>query len=156
MNKFKKIGFYLFTILLIIIDQIVKLNIINNIENLPIEIINNILWFTYCENTGIAFSIGNGNVLIFIILNILLIIGLIFYYEKNKQDFNIVSKISISCVIAGGIGNLIDRIYRGFVVDFIDINKLFNFAIFNIADIYITIGILGLAIFYLKQCIQEK
>ena len=57
-------------------------------------------------------------------------------------------------VIAGGIGNLIDRIFRGFVVDFIDINQLFNFAIFNVADIYIVVGIIGLAINFLIRGVQ--
>ena len=79
----------------------------------------------------------------------------IFYFEKNRSEFKgKLSKIFFTMVIAGGIGNLIDRIFRGFVVDFIDINQLFNFAIFNVADIYVTVAAVFfviMGVFYYKE-----
>ena len=67
--------------------------------------------------------------------------------EKNKAQFKgILSKIFFTMVIAGGVSNLLDRIFRGYVVDFIDVSDLFSFAIFNVADIFIVVGIIGLAI----------
>ncbi len=156
MNKLKKFSFYYIIIILVIIDQITKFAITKNLDNLPSIIIKDVLKFSYCENTGVAFSMGDGNIVIFIILNIILISGLIFYYEKNKTDFSVSTKICISGVIAGGFSNLLDRIFRGFVVDFIDINQLFRFPIFNVADIFIVIGILGICCFYIAEVWHVK
>ena len=151
----KKANIYLGVIALIAIDQIVKVLIINNIKYKTITIIKGILNFSYCENRGVAFSFGNGRVPLFIVINFIIIGGLIFYFEKNRSEFKgKLSKRFFTMVIAGGIGNLIDRIFRGFVVDFIDINQLFNFAIFNVADIYIVVGIIGLAINFLIRGVQ--
>lgn len=147
MEILKRIKVYICSIILVLVDQLVKLAIIMNIKNDSITIIKGILKFTYCENKGVAFSLGNGHVPVFIIVNLLIICGLTFYYEKNKSEFkSFISKIFFTMVIAGGVSNLSDRIFRGFVVDFIDISELFNFAIFNVADIFIVVGIIGLAI----------
>ena len=151
LKKFKNFIVYGLAFIMIIFDQIIKLIVINNKGLLPKQIINNILSFTYCENRGVAFSLGEGNVALFIFLNILLISAVIFFYEKNKSKFNSLGKIFFSMTVAGGVSNLLDRIIRGFVVDFIDINQLFSFAIFNVADIFITVGVLGLAICYILK-----
>jgi len=155
-NKFKRIYIYLIAIILVGFDQIVKVLIVNNIDKFPIEIIKNLLQFNYCENRGVAFSIGNGNVILFVILNIILITSLIIYYEKNKKEFNKFSTSCILCIIAGGFSNLLDRIFRGYVIDFIDISYLFNFPVFNIADIFIVIGTFGLMFFYTYTLIKES
>ena len=149
MKKMKRISFYLEIIILVMIDQITKLAVINCMSDKTVTIIKGILNFSYCENKGIAFSIGNGHVPIFIIINMILISSLIFYYEKNRFELKGISKMFFTMVIAGGISNLIDRITRGFVVDFIDINELLDFAIFNVADIYIVIGVIGIALKYI-------
>ena len=126
MEKFKRISVYLGVLVLIIIDQVVKLGVINGMKDKSITIIKGILSFTYCENKGVAFSFGYGHVPLFIIINVLLIGGLIVYYEKNKSEFKcIISKIFFTMVIAGGTSNLLDRVIRGFVVDFIDVGELF-------------------------------
>ena len=147
MEKVKRISVYLWSAVLVVLDQVIKLGIISNIKGNSITIIKGILKFTYCENKGVAFSLGNGHVTVFIIVNLLIIGGLIFYYEKNKAQFKgILCKIFFTMVIAGGVSNLLDRIFRGYVVDFIDVSDLFGFAIFNVADIFIVVGIIGLAI----------
>lgn len=151
----KKVNLYLGVIALILIDQIVKALIMKFIKYKSVTIIKGILSFSYCENKGVAFSIGNGLVPLFIIINLLIICGLIYYFEKNRNEFKgKLNKIFFTMVIAGGFGNLIDRIFRGFVIDFIDINQLFNFAIFNIADIYIVVGIIGLAVNFLLHGVK--
>jgi signal peptidase II len=155
MDKIKKISVYIWAIILVLVDQIIKLKIIDTIKDKSITIIKGILSFTYCENKGVAFSIGNGHVPLFIVINLIIICGLTVYYEKNKQEFRgIISKIFFTMVIAGGISNLLDRVFRGFVIDFIDIGELFNFAIFNVADIFIVIGIVGLSLNFLFQGIK--
>ena len=138
---------YIWAAVLVAVDQIIKLEIINKLKYDSITIIKGILKFTYCENKGVAFSLGNGHVPVFIIVNLLIIGGLSFYYEKHKNEFKgILNKIFFTMVIAGGISNLLDRIFRGYVIDFIDTSDLFNFAIFNVADIFIVVGIIGLAL----------
>lgn len=147
MEKFKRVSAYLWSAVLVIVDQVIKLGVVSNIKNESITIIKGILRFTYCENKGVAFSLGNGHVPVFIVVNLLMICGLVFYYEKNKNDFKgLLNKIFFIMVIAGGVSNLLDRIFRGFVVDFIDVSELFSFAIFNVADIFIVAGIIGLAV----------
>ncbi len=147
---------YLTAVLLVIADQVIKLVVINNNQMLPKVIINGFLKFTYCENRGVAFSLGDGNVTLFVIINIVMILGLILFYEKEIKKYDKISKTFISMIIAGGISNLIDRMFRGFVVDFIDINDFFNFAIFNVADIFICLGVIGLGIWYIFKCNKEK
>lgn len=143
-NKLGKVKVYLCSVILVCIEQIVKKIVINNLNKFPIKVIENFITFNYCENRGVAFSLGSGNVFFFIILNVLLIGGLIFFYEKNKKEFNKFANFSIIFIIAGGVSNLLDRIFRGFVVDFIDISELFSFPVFNIADIFIVVGVIGL------------
>ena len=155
MEKIKKVSVYLWAVVLVLVDQVTKLAIINNIKDKSITIIKGILNFTYCENKGVAFSIGNGHVPVFIVVNLIIICGLTVYYEKNKDEFKgFLSKIFFTMVIAGGVSNLFDRIIRGFVIDFVDVSDFFNFAIFNVADIFIVIGIVGLALNFIFQGIK--
>lgn len=156
MNKLRKVSIYLWSIILVCIDQIAKVLVINNLDKFPMQVIKNFISFNYCENRGAAFSIGNGNVSLFIILNIILICGLIFYYEKHKKEFNKFSTFSIALVIASGFSNLLDRIFRGFVVDFIDVSELFSFPVFNIADIFIVVGVIGLMFSIIKSTERKK
>lgn len=129
-------------IFLITIDQLSK----NCLTNSQIEIIPNFLSLKYLENTGIAFGI-NLNMNSIILLNIIIIICLIWIIKKvyKTKYLN-----PILFILAGGIGNVIDRIAKGHVTDFIDVN-LFNFPTFNIADVYIVVGILILIIQNLKE-----
>lgn len=144
MKKLKRIGVYLCAGILVAIDQLIKLFVINNIKDNSITIIKGFLKFWYCENEGVAFSIGDGHVPVFIVVNIIIIVGLIIYYETNKKMYNQISKMFFTMVIAGGTSNLLDRIFRGYVVDFIDVNDFIDFAIFNVADIFIVCGIIGM------------
>ncbi|MBR3721029.1 MAG: signal peptidase II [Clostridia bacterium] len=144
MEKLKRISVYLWAVVLIVIDQLIKLLVINNIKDDSITIIKGFLKFWYCENEGVAFSIGDGHVPVFIVVNLIIIVGLIIYYEKNKGMYNLLSKMFFTMVIAGGTSNLLDRIVRGYVVDFIDVNEFIDFAVFNVADIFIVCGIIGM------------
>ena len=135
------------SIIFLIIDQITKILVVNSLvpgEN--IEIIKNIFSIIYTNNTGAAFSILLGK-RIFLIVVAILIIGILLYYiKKNKVDGKL-NIIAFSLIIGGSLGNLIDRIVRGYVVDFISI-KLgsYNFPIFNVADTLIVVGVFLLLI----------
>lgn len=136
----KKNLVYVFIIILIILsDQAIKNQVIINGNG---EILSNILKITYTENTGGAFNIGEGNINFLIIANIL-ILGILTFLSIH---LNKGLTLSISLIIAGGLGNLIDRIIRGFVVDYIDITNIISFPIFNLADIFIVIGTIILII----------
>ena len=128
------------------IDQIIKLLIVKNLYNSSTKIINGFLNFTYIENTGGAFGIGSNNILVFILINII-VIGIIFkLLVSRKDELNIISMISASMIISGGMGNLIDRIFRGYVVDYIDVSPLIKYPVFNFADIIIVLGVILLVI----------
>lgn len=138
-------------IIIILLDQLTKLILLNK----NITVIPGFIDFTYTENTGAAFGIGSNNIIMVIIVN-LIILGFIIKFLKdnsNKVDFSII--ISLILILSGAIGNLIDRLFRGFVIDFIDVN-IFNFPNFNIADISIVLGIFTLIVIITKQIIMEN
>lgn len=141
----KKIS--IISLAVILIDRIVKILVTNNFElNVRNEIINNFFYITNCHNYGAAFSLFSGNV-IFLIFITLIVLFLI-YREVKKSSINKVSSILYGLLLGGIIGNLFDRIFYGYVIDYLDF-KIFNldFAIFNIADMAIVIGALLLIIF---------
>ena len=95
--------------------------------------------FTYVENTGGAFGIGSNSLIAFILTNIIVIGIIIMLLIKKRDELSLTSIISASMIVAGGMGNLIDRIFRGHVIDYIDISPLFNYPVFNFADMCIVI-----------------
>jgi len=134
-------------ILLIAFDQWSKSWVRNNLIDSPMLLINNFLELNYQKNTGIAFSLLNDSALVLTMVNSSIIAGLIGWLISKKK----LSWIFVF-VIAGGIGNLIDRYTLGYVVDFI--NPLFiDFAVFNIADAYLNIGagLMLIRIFILRE-----
>ena len=133
---------YILIIILILIDQITKIIMINK----QIVIIPNVLNFTYIQNTGGAFGIGYINLIT--ILNFLVLVSLLIFLLKNIDKIKYI--IPYCLIISGGTSNLIDRIFRNYVIDFIDVN-LFNFPTFNIADICIIIGLFLVVVAVLKQ-----
>lgn len=135
------------SIIFIIIDQVSKIIVVNNLtNNKSIEVIKSFFYLTYTNNKGAAFSILTGRRILLILVALIVIGVLIYYVRKNKIEGK-VNKIALSLVIGGSIGNLIDRILRGAVIDFIDV-KIFgyNFPIFNLADTFIVIGVFLLII----------
>ena len=136
-------------IFLVIIDQLVKFSVIKNIYNSSITIINGALNLTYIENTGGAFGIGNNSTIMFIIVNIIII---------TLATKFIISKImfGLGLILAGGIGNLIDRIFRGFVVDYIDISPLIKYPVFNFADICVVLGCIIIAVNLVINIIKQR
>lgn len=131
------------SLILLILDQIVKLIVISNIKiNTSIEIITNFFSLTYVKNDGAAFSIFRGNTLLLIIISVLTLFFL-FKFLKKKNNFQKIEILAYVLLIPGIIGNLIDRIFRNGVIDYLDFNIFgYNFPIFNIADIFIVIACL--------------
>lgn len=129
------------------LDQISKILIAQNITlNQSVTIIDNVLFFTYTHNTGVAFGLFEGAFWLFIPITLLISAALIWWLIKNKP-VHLLMRVASGLILAGGIGNLIDRIFLGYVRDFIHVN--INFAIFNIADSMVVVGAILLGIYIL-------
>ena len=126
------------------------------VENDIIKVIPNFFSIYYLKNTGAAFSILQDSTVFLVILSDLILLVLNNYIDKEK-DLNRISEISLGMVIGGIFGNMIDRIINHSVTDFISFRIFnYNFPVFNIADIGITVGVFLLLISVLKDCRKEK
>ena len=143
MNKIK---FFILMITLIVIDQLTKFAVIANETKLPINVINGFLSFTYCENRGIAFGMASGHVKFFSIFTLIILAIIVAFVFKYFHKVHGIGAVGIAMLIAGGFGNFIDRAFRLYVVDFIDVGQLFSFPIFNFADICVVMGVIILGI----------
>ena len=128
----RKITIPLTIVLLIVLDQLVKWAVVSNIKLGEVKgFIPSIMSLTYLQNTGAAFSILENQQWLFTIITLLVIGGAIWYLIKNiKGSFWLISGLTL--IIAGGLGNFIDRLRQGFVVDMFQVDFI-NFAVFNVA-----------------------
>lgn len=143
-------------IIFVLIDQIIKINITEKLRYSTMNIIEGILNFTYVENTGGAYGIGNNSVSTIIIVNIIIITILGKFVLAKKDEIHITILFSFGLVLAGGTANLIDRIFRGFVVDYIDFNPLIKYPVFNFADICVVLGCIIIGINLFVETIKNK
>lgn len=145
----KKRNIIIFSIILIFIDQIIKYLVHNYIIS-DIVIINNFFSITNLSNYGAAFGILSNNIYFLIFISLILIYFIISEIRKNNNKGYI---ISLLMILGGALGNLIDRIFRGYVVDYLSF-ELFNisFPVFNFADMLITFG----TIYLIYMIIKEK
>ena len=136
----------LVVVLSVILDQITKIIAESSLKGTDgIVVIPKVLSFSYLENRGAAFGIFSDNRWVFMIFStiaILVMIYLIFSMRKKHPIF----LISLSMLVGGGIGNMIDRIFRGYVIDFFKV-LFVDFAVFNVADCFVTVGAIILAIY---------
>ena len=141
----KKIG--IISLIVIIIDRILKVLVTNNfVLNVRNKIIDSFFYITNCHNEGAAFSLFSGNVL-FLIFITLIVLFLIFR-TINKENVNKIGILAYGLLLGGILGNLYDRIFYGYVIDYLDfVIFKFNFAIFNLADAAIVIGAILLIVF---------
>ncbi len=139
----KKILYLMLPLIYILLDQITKLLIIKNIPYHSFIKLNDYFSIVNVGNTGVAFSMFQNNNIFFIVLVSLVLIYVIFFLVKNNKDFTKLQINSFLLIISGGIGNLIDRIFRGAVVDFIDIGykNVYRWPAFNIADSCVCVGV---------------
>lgn len=150
MNKVKRYLIGIISVLLLVVfDQYTKyLAVIKLKDKEPFILIDGVLQFNYLENTGAAWGILSGKKILFVIVTSLILVFLIYFFVKMplEKKYNPLKVLTI-ILIAGAIGNLIDRIRLNYVVDFIYFN-LINFPIFNIADCYVTVSVILLIILY--------
>ncbi|MDY4997395.1 MAG: signal peptidase II [Bacilli bacterium] len=135
------ISIFLIGILFLLIDIISKqLVLYFMVENQTIQIIPHFFSLTYVKNTGVAFSMLEGNIL-FILLMSVIVVGVLVYFAKSKGNGRL-EKICYSMILGGALGNFLDRIFYGYVIDFFDFTLFgFKMAIFNVADVLIVCGV---------------
>lgn len=140
------------SIVIILFDQMTKLMIVNVLhERLPIIIIENYFQVSYVKNYGAAFGIMQNKQWFFIIITFIILVAAIFLIKK--RNFTTTMRTALFMVIGGAVGNLIDRIRLGYVIDFIDIKfgNIYDYPVFNIADSFIVIGTVIIAYLILSD-----
>lgn len=150
----KKIKYIIGIIIIFILDQISKLIVMKSLNlNESVKIIGNFFKLTYTHNNGAAFGIFGGKIIFILIISLIILGYLLYELFKNKKN-SIYMNISLVMIIGGLLGNLLDRIYFGYVRDFIDF-IIFNYdaPIFNIGDIFI---VLGAILFFISVLLEEK
>lgn len=134
-------------ILIPIIDQVFKLLALQCLSGAPVGIIGSAVNLTLVKNSGAAFGIGADRRVVLLVLTVFALICAVWLLLFSEIKFS--SKIALAFVVGGGLGNLFDRIFRGFVVDYIDLSFL-HFAVFNFADICVSLGSAVLIFLILK------
>ena len=159
-NTIKKNLIYLWYILItaavVILDHVTKWLAVESIRGKPdVVLINGVFRLTYCENTGMAFSLFSENTLVLAIITLIALLALAAYTLSLKQKKLNIQTIGMMFILGGGIGNLVDRFFSGYVVDFFDF-YLINFAVFNVADTFVTVGAGLFILSLITQIINEK
>jgi signal peptidase II len=134
--------FYLIAILIAAADQLIKYFIQNYLPlNHSIPLIGDVVKLTYVRNTGVAFSLFVGFSPYLAFVGTMVVAVVIFFHYRFKK-MNPVVQLGLAFVLGGSLGNLIDRFFRGFVIDYADITI---WPVFNLADIMINVGVIMLA-----------
>ncbi len=141
----------------IFLDQLTKWLTVINLEYIPwpgvpdtVPIIEDVFHFTYVRNEGAAFGILKDQRWVFLVVSTVAIIALSIYLWKNRNGSKLLN-LGISFIVGGGIGNMIDRTLLGYVIDFLDF-RLIDFAIFNVADSFVCVGV---GLFALAVILEE-
>ena len=125
------------------LDQATKYLVRHNLDpHYPQQVLGNFFRLTYVENSGIAFGINVGAALpIFTILSMLAITMIVYYLYRERRN-HLAVRVSLALILGGAVGNLIDRLFFGRVVDFLDFGLgVYRFFVFNVADSAVTIGV---------------
>ena len=151
--------YYGIAAIIIILDQWTKWLIVQQMEiGQRIPIIEPYIGLLSHRNKGAAWGMLEGQMWLFYIVTVVVVVGILYYYHTHGKDQPLL-KVSLMVLLGGAIGNFIDRLYRGEVVDFVDvlipvIN--YDFPIFNVADAALTIGVVMMIIYILFEEKLEK
>ena len=150
----KKQNIYVITSIILMLDQIIKMIVMHNMKlDTYIELIPGFFSIFYVKNTGAAFSILEDSTILLIIISVIFVV-IIDRYIKKEEHFTNLSVLSLGMILGGIFGNLIDRIIHHSVIDYLSFTVLkYNFPIFNLADIGITVGV---ALYILSMILERK
>lgn len=140
--------FALITVVLIAIDQVTKYLTLEYLKPISsVVLIENILSLTYVENRGAAFGILQNARWVFILFTAIAVVGIL-YFKFRHSPKGLTINSALCLVTSGAIGNLIDRVFRGYVVDMIEVTFI-DYPVFNVADCFVVVGAVMLAIYIL-------
>lgn len=141
-------------IAIILLDRISKILVVKNMNvGDSFAVISDFFYMTYIENRGAAMGILQNGRVFLIIITLLISTALVYYLYKTEGR---VARFSLAMILGGAVGNLLDRIFRGSVIDFLDFRfGSYNFYIFNVADSFVVVGTILLA-YYLLFVYKEK
>lgn len=149
----------LFALGIVAVDQWTKYLVVSHIAlHGYVDAIPGVFHLTYVQNTGAAFSSMEGMRWLFVAVFALLTVAVLYEYFKKPMAFTKLERWCIAAVYAGGLGNIIDRIRLGYVVDMVQVDFM-KFAVFNVADCFITCGSILLLIslvFFNKQFWKDE
>lgn len=149
----------IFVVIATVLDQLSKLWVVGNIPlHGEIPVLDGIFHLTYAQNTGAAWSMLSGMQWLFLLIFLAFTLGIVWEFSKKRWPFTTFDRWCIAVVYAGGLGNIIDRIRLGYVVDMIEV-EFINFPVFNLADCCITCGCIALIvhlIFFNREFWKEK
>ena len=143
----------LLVVLITVLDQLSKFWVVANIPLYgQIPVIPGLVHLTYVQNTGAAFSAFQGMQWLFILVFVLFAAGIVWEFSRNRLGFTTFERWCVVAVFAGGLGNMIDRVRLGYVVDMIE-TEFIRFPVFNVADCFITCGCILLLVhlFFLNR-----
>lgn len=140
-------GYYWVMLVIIALDQVTKWIVVSLKPNMQ-PIINGFFYFDYQRNTGAAWSILSGNTIILAFFSLIIGVAFIFYRIKKDKVLTNLMKLDIAFIVGGTLGNFIDRaFYEEGVIDFLSlVFGNYYFPVFNIADMTLVIGFIGLAL----------
>ena len=151
--------FTLFAAGIVAVDQWTKVLTVANIPlHTDVEFIPNVLGFTYVQNTGAAFSAFQGQQWLFALIFAAFTVAVLWEYRHKSWPFTNFERWCIAAVYGGGLGNMIDRVRFGYVVDMIE-TKFMDFPVFNVADCFITCGCIAMLVslvFFNKEFWKEE
>ena len=151
--------FALFAVGIVAADQITKLLVLAEIPLFGhVDAVPGLFHLTYVQNTGAAFSSFEGMRWMFVVLFIILTVLIFVEYFKKPMPFTTFERWCIAAIYRGGLGNVIDRVRLGYVVDMIEVDFI-NFPVFNVADCFITCGCIAMIvhlIFFNKAFWKEE
>ena len=137
-------------VILILLDQGTKFWALDSLKPIHnMTLVEGFMDLTFVENRGVAFGMFSGQRWFILLLTGIIAAGLIWFYKampKKKEYFPL--RVSLVMVLSGAIGNIIDRLFRGYVVDFFEFT-FFEWPVFNVADIYVVVGVTLLALMIL-------
>ena len=151
--------FALFAVGIVAADQITKLLVLAEIPLFGhVDAVPGLFHLTYVQNTGAAFSSFEGMRWMFVVLFVILTVLIFVEYFKKPMPFTTFERWCIAAIYGGGLGNVIDRVRLGYVVDMIEVDFI-NFPVFNVADCFITCGCIGLMlhlVFFNREFWKEE
>ena len=161
MKKWKQFAvFFLSCAVLVGLDQWTKSLAVKHLSgHPPLVLIDGIFELTYLENRGAAFGLFQGQRTYFLLVGVIVFIACLYLFARMSRNARFLPiRLIAVCILAGAWGNMIDRLRYAYVVDFFYF-KLIDFPIFNVADIYVSVGTAALAVlilFYYKDSDLEE